>query len=289
MFVQKNNNLILKLSNKFRRNDCNNVYIFTNARDEPNIAEWIAHHLLLGFDKVFVFDHLSIEPIQTKLNTNFDGRLFVERVEGNGNIKQQLMMRAVEICNAHNVSWMLYLDADEFLLLNKLTNVKDFLRIFTNADAVGINWLMFGTSGHIKQPKGLLTNNFTRSNIRLDKHVKSFVRPSTVIRVDNPHFFVIQNPNRYFSAMRTRMPMNPFNNQPLPFVKTIAYIAHYYTQSEEEHWRRKSRALDDGSNNKANSITDVHNLYNEVINTQLQNKYSQHIKDFLQKYHIFHL
>jgi hypothetical protein len=286
MFTPKNNNLLPIISDKFRRTDNRLVYIFTNARDEPNIAEWIAHHILLGFDKVIVFDHLSVEPIQELLKTNFDGKLLVKRVQGSGNIKLNLMKDAVNMANRDNVSWLLYLDADEFLLLNRFKHVKDFLNYFTNADAIGINWLFFGSSGHVSQPKGLLTENFIRSELRVDKHVKSFVRPNVVNRIDNPHFFKITNPSRYYSVNGTRMNMGPFNFQPLPFIKTASYIAHYYIQSEEEHIRRKGRALDDGSANKTQLVATVHKTYNNVCNNQLQTKYSKNIKEYLQKHNI---
>jgi hypothetical protein len=286
MFAQKKNNLLPIISDKFRRSDNSSVYLFTNARDEPNISEWIAHHLLLGFDKVIVFDHLSKTPILQNLGTNFDGKLVVKRVEGSGNIKLQLMTNAVSIATSNNISWMLYLDADEFLLLNHVTNIKDFLKYFKYADAIGINWLFFGSSNHVKQPKGLITENFIKSEIRLNKHVKSFVRPYTVQRVDNPHFYRITNPSRYYTMNGTRMNMGPFNIQPLPFIKSTAYIAHYYTQSEEEHIRRKGRQLDDGSVNKNLMQPKVHNIYNDVYNNQMQNKYSKKIKEYLKKYNI---
>jgi hypothetical protein len=286
MFAGKKNNLMPIISDKFRRSDNGLAYLFTNARDEPNISEWVAHHLLLGFDKVIVFDHLSKIPIAQNLGTNFDGKVVVKRVQGTGNIKLKLMTDAVRIATDNNISWMLYLDADEFLLLNNVPNIKDFLKYFKYADAIGINWLFFGTSNHVRQPKGLITENFIKSEIRLNKHVKSFVRPHTVQRVDNPHFYIITNPSRYYSMNGTRMRMGPFNNQPLPFIKTTAYIAHYYTQSEEEHLRRKSRELDDGSVNKAQSHPQVHKVYNNVFNNQLQNKYSKKIKEYLQKNNI---
>jgi len=286
MFVYNNNNLISTISDKFRRKDNNSVYLFTNARDEPNIAEWVAHHLLLGFDKVFIFDHLSVVPIATKIGTNFDNRLIVKRVEGVGEIKIKLMKEALEIAQKTNASWMLYLDADEFLCLNKEKNVKDFLSFFSEADAVGVNWLMFGSSGHIKQPPGLLTENFIKSDMRLNSHVKSFVRPSVVRYIWNAHFYNITNPNRYFSANFTRMKMGPFNNQPLPFINSLAYVAHYYTQSEEEHLRRKGRQLDDGSIGKQDLIKNIKVEHNAVLNNQLQFKYSENIKNFLKKYNI---
>jgi hypothetical protein len=286
MFNYRNNNLLPMKFNKFRKNDTNSVYIFTNARDEPNIAEWIAHHLLLGFDKVFVFDHLSKESIQSKLGTNFNNKVNIRRVDGSGNIKLKLMKEAVEIADKEEASWMLYLDSDEFLNLNKHKNVKEYLLNFVEADSVGVNWLMFGSSGYVEQPSGLITENFIRSEIRLDKHVKSFVRPSQVMTVVNPHWFYIQNKNRYYSCNGTRMAIGPFNNQPLPFIKASAYIAHYVIQSEHEYRRRKGRQMDDGSAARVTDTSDVNKMYNNVTNNQMQNKYSKRIKEFLKGHNI---
>jgi len=286
MFNFKNNNLLPMAFNKFRKKDTNSVYIFTNARDEPNIAEWIAHHLLLGFDKVFVFDHLSKEPIKHKLGTNFNNKVSVIRVGGTGNVKLQFMKEAVKIANKEGVSWILYLDTDEFLNLNNYTNVKEYLLNFVEADSVGINWLLFGSSGYVEQPSGLITENFITSEMRLNQHVKSFVRPSQVKDVVNPHWFVIQNKNRYYSGNGTRMSTGPFNNQPLPFIKSLAYIAHYLIQSENEYRRRKGRQMDDGTSARVIDTSGLNKMHNDVLNNQLQNKYSKKIKEFLKGYNI---
>ena len=90
---------------KFRRDDCNLVYLFTNARDEPHIAECVAHHLLLGFDRIHIFDHKSVIPISQKLGTTFN-RVTVERVENiDGKIKLNLIKRAVDIATKKSASW----------------------------------------------------------------------------------------------------------------------------------------------------------------------------------------
>ncbi len=285
MFSYRNNNLQPLLFSS-RRSDNNSSILFTNARDEPNIAEWVAHHLLLGFDKVVIFDHLSKVPIEIKTKGNFNGKLNIIHVNGTGNIKINLMNKALDIAINGNYSWMLYLDADEYLNLNGFNDIKEYLSIFKEADSIGINWLMFGSSGYKSQPKGLLTENFIRSDLRLNSHVKTFIRPSSAVKSINPHYFIMVNPMRYYSGNGTKMNMGPFNNQPLPFIKARAYIAHYYIQSEEEHLRRKSRRLDDGSINKHSGIAEVHKVYNSYVNNQLQKKYSDNIKNFLKKYGI---
>lgn len=285
MFSFKNNNLLPVLPT-VRRSSNNSTILFTNARDEPNIAEWVAHHLLLGFNKIVIFDHLSVNPISSTIGTNFNGRLTIIPITGTGNIKIKLMNDALDIASRENHDWMLYLDADEYVNLNRFTNITDFLDYFKEADSIGINWLMFGTSGHIQQPKGLLTENFTSSELYLDQHIKSFVRPISAVRSINPHYFIVNNKSRCYSGNGLRMKMGPFNRQIMPFTRAPIYIAHYYTQSEEEHLRRKNRMLDDGSINKSSGFPEIHNVYNKVPNLQLRNKYSEKVKVFLKDHNI---
>ena len=83
------------------------------------------------------------------------------------------------------------------------------------------------------------------------------------------------------------MNQGPFNQVSKIFTRVSAYIAHYYTQSEEEHLRRKGRAMDDGTPpGKSGMYPEVHTLHNEVVNTQLQYKYSQKTKAYLSRYNI---
>ena len=58
---------------------CKKVCLFTNARDEKHIKEWAAHHLLIGFDKIIIFDHKSIIPL-SKVFCNFDKRIKIINV-----------------------------------------------------------------------------------------------------------------------------------------------------------------------------------------------------------------
>jgi hypothetical protein len=261
---------------------CNKIMLFTNARDEKNINEWIAHHFLLGFDKIFIFDHLSVVPIVAPL---FNGKLTICRVnETKNNMKLEFIGRALSVALANNADWMLYLDADEYLCLNSHTNIKSFLKIFNNADMIGINWVMFGSNGHKSHPSGLLIDNFTKSEILLDQHVKSFVRPEHVKRIVNAHYYNVDDVSKCYNCLGIRMPCGPFNRILIQFYKSPAYIAHYYVQSEEEYKKRKGRVMDDGSRPNILSSEEIHSLYNKVNNHQLRCKYGDNIRIFLSKY-----
>jgi len=122
----------------------NKVGVFCNARDEDNIKEWAAHHILIGFDHVIIFDHKSNNPL-SNVFTNFNDKVKVIRTElSEGNIKLQLMNTAKTIAKSMNLDWFIYLDADEFLILNNFfKGVKHFLNSYSYGDSVGVNWVLY--------------------------------------------------------------------------------------------------------------------------------------------------
>ena len=256
--------------------------LFTNVRDEKNMKEWCAHHLLLGFDYICIFDHKSQNPLQKEF-IHFDKRVSIVRCEWPNPVKNPLMKQSVNIAKQLNIDWLLYLDADEFLVLNAFQNVKHMLTIFKNADSLAINWLMFGSNNHKKEPSGTIIENYTKSDLLLNKHVKSFVRPSQVTNITNPHFFNIRNPDRRVSMQYNVMNQHhpEFNELAIEYTKSNAYIAHYLYQSEETYINRKLNLPRDDANAFRNKEKNIHNHHNIVDNQSLVNKYLDNINNFL--------
>jgi hypothetical protein len=268
--------------------ECKKVILFTNARNEKNIKEWAAHHLLIGFSSICIFDHKSEPPIGPQFK-NFDKRVKVIRVDFENPVKLRLMNMAVEIAKQNGFDWMLYLDADEFLILNSFIGVKKMLSQFKYAHSLSVNWLMFGTNNHVKEPDGLILENYTRSQLKPDQHVKSFVRPSEVTNATNPHWFNIYNPRRMITITNKVMQDTPnyryaFNHCDVEYNKMHAYIAHYVNQSEETYTKRKVlRGADDGTGTKTID-PGLHKQFNDVENNDPKNKYASNVKSFLQSF-----
>jgi len=260
----------------------NKVVLFTNARDEKNIKEWAAHHLLLGFHHIVIFDHMSKIPISYVLK-GFDKRVTVIRCVWNNPVKLRLMQTAINLSRSMRADWMLYLDADEFLVLPRYKNVVNFLSLYANYDSVSVNWLMFGTNNIIKDPDGLIIDNFTKSSSTLDRHVKSFVRPMEAINAHNPHFFNIYDTSRRIGMdNRIVQVASPFHPFPIHFSKAPAYIAHYVHQSEETYTNRKVLLpTDDTGSMRGDIRAQVHSLYNDVENLQVKRLYSENVNNFL--------
>lgn len=261
------------------------VMLFTNARDELRIREWAAHHLLIGFSIIYIFDHKSKVPLKNVFQ-DFDKRVLVERCELNGAIKMPLMNRAAKIAQLFRADWLIYLDADEFICLNSFLGVKRMLSRFPFADTVALNWTLFGTNHLIKEPNALIVKSYTKSDPTIDRHVKTFVRPSQIVRATNPHFYQIRNPQRMYSVFKERISiLEPqFFYKTCPFMQAPAFIAHYIHQSEETYMRRKVNLPADDTNTFRGRDYDIHNKYNTVENTILKDKYGDQIAKFLQQY-----
>jgi len=265
------------------RKNTKRVILFTNARNEKNMKEWAAHHLLIGFDLIYIFDHKSDIPLHREF-INFDRRVIVERCNWENPVKLPLMKRAAKISESMRADWFLYLDADEFLMLNAFYGVKQMLNVYSYADSLAINWLLFGTNNHVKEPTGLIMENYTRSDEKLNKHVKSFVRPSQVVNVTNPHFFHIKNPYRNITITNKIMPVGSFNECDIGFNYAHAYIAHYINQSEETYIKRKVLMPTDDSNSLRPRDLNIHANHNTVKNPMPKMKYAPGVKTFLQHF-----
>lgn len=265
------------------------VMLFTNARDEAKIKEWAAHHLLIGFSKIVIFDHKSKKSLNNVFR-DFDKRVNIINVSNLKvkGIKMHLMNRAAAIAKFLKADWMIYLDADEFLILNdSFLGVKHLLSKYNSADSIGINWLMFGSNYLEKEPNGTILESYTRCDNNMNNHVKSFTRPSCIINAVNPHFYNVSDKNRVVSISGNIMNGNlAFNPTNVPYNQVPAYIAHYVNQSKETFIRRKIQIPSDDTGTfrhiNKEDLENLHKSHNQVVNEYPKLKYAENVNKFLE-------
>ena len=262
------------------------VMLFANARNEMHIKEWAAHHLLIGFDKIIIFDHKSDIPLKTVFH-GFDKRVIpigVSKMERG--IKMPLMNVALKMAKQMHADWFIYLDADEFIILhNSLKSVKQLLNLHNDADSLAINWLMFGSNYLKTEPTGLMLESYTRSSSELVDLVKCFVRPQKALNAINPHYYNMMDLDRCNGTNHKKIKPNcPINKHKAPYALSYAYIAHYVHQSEESFTKRKLMlpADDTGTfRQKVNNLQTIHDVYNDVENMYPKEKYAKNVQAFL--------
>ena len=145
---------------------------------------------------------------------------------------------------------------------------------------------MFGSNNLKTDPDGLILDNYTKSDLMLDQHVKSFVRPFQATHAGNPHFYHIKNKSRMYALNTTLSKPYTFNTKTVEYFNAPAFIAHYVNQSEESYTNRKLNLPRDDSGDNRNKIDTetIHAMYNSFENTFPKLKYAKNVQAFLRQY-----
>ena len=147
------------------------------AKLEQNyIKEWVDYHLLLGFDKIFLYDNEDTPVYNDLLQNN---KVEVIHVLGN-NYPKPVQYHCLEhfnfnFINNKNITHVLHIDIDEFVALKKHSNIKDFIKeyIVGNTAGIGMNWRHFGDNFLTESSSDPVTKRFTLCELNGNKTIKT--------------------------------------------------------------------------------------------------------------------
>jgi hypothetical protein len=268
------------------------VILFMNARDENNLEEWVAYHLLIGFDRIVIFDHLSKIPITTTFQKYHLPQVEIHRINTENINKIQFMKMAYNIARNKNATWILYLDADEYLALRHHHEIHRFIRDYATLNSIGINWVMFGSNYHDTNPSPFIIDNFIKcsSNGESNKHVKALARIDAIDPTNpvmSPHYWTLKPGLTMHTTNKNPMPLGPFN-QSSQGIRDPAYIHHYHFQSYNSYIQRKVQRVQDDKTQPRPLLSKehFHAQFNQHTETYLRDQYSNRIKQFLKEFKI---
>ena len=156
------------------------VGIIAIAKNEQlYIAEWIEHHLSLGFDRLIIADN-DDEFILPGIIDN--PAVIFENYCGKNGV-QPMAYRGLFKKYQKDFDWLLFIDIDEFVMLEGYDNIKDFLKNF-DCDEVRISCKHF-TDSDLLDTDGdyRVVDRFTEPiSVDEDRFVKSFINTRVNIR-----------------------------------------------------------------------------------------------------------
>ena len=257
--------------------------LFTIAKDEDKyIDEFLDYYIKLGFDDIWIYQN----NWRANLKTDYNGR--VHLVEFDGEASQRPALN--DFCQKHwnKYNWVAFFDVDEFLLLKKHTNIKDFLENYKKFPAVGLNMRLFGDSGlnKVEDENYSVINRFVHSDDKLYTLIKLIINFDVCkdrVLFFNPHIFNGQavDPNKTMLTMKGNFPDNKQDE--------IAELAHFRNKTYEECYKRKFRntdvmygyldSVDDPNSGRINIDVfnkefEAHN-HNEILNTSILDFYKK--------------
>lgn len=189
------------------------------------LAEWIVYHQLIGVDHFYIYDNNSEDDLAGVLALFPDAVTLIPWPKSDQ--QQRAAYRHFFDTYSGQCGWVAVIDADEFVVYKGAGDLRTYLRDRAHENAIMAQWVIFGTSGHVVRPPGLVIENYTRCHRRSpDPNIKTICRPAAVSPVE------ISSPHRF--AYRDGRPGVPAT------LETIA-VYHYVTRSLEDLGAKMSR------------------------------------------------
>lgn len=233
------------------------IGITTLQRDRnPYIIEWVAFHLAVGFTRLYVYSHRSVDGMNETLN-KIAAHYPVIVHEVDDEFPQAPAY--VHSVNHHlsEVDWMAFIDGDEFLFPVKDASMQVALNGFENEplSALGVYWTCYGTSGHLEDPTGLMLEAYTRHSapdFYPNRFFKSIVRGRGAAQVSavSAHSFATAL-GTFDEKLRLLQGHELADSQGDPS-SDIFRINHYMTQSYAFYEHKKSKMIPPDGNMNSN-------------------------------------
>ena len=210
---------------------------------EEWIEQWISFHHLVGFTHFYIGLHKCSDKTEEALiDLSRKYKIKIFHVEDKvGGSPQTFFYNFIQNVVAYEVDWMAFIDSDEYLFSPEHTKIGQVLDSFLQKKvyALAIHWACFGSSNFVKEPSGLIIENYRHrapDDFSVNKHVKSIVyqRVPGVIKFSNPHLVTVDYEVFDEKLRSISTPISPY----APTFSSLR-INHYLCQSREYFTTRK--------------------------------------------------
>lgn len=217
-----------------------NIVICVIAKNENRyIKDFCDYHLSLGFDHIYVFDNNDIPEIHNVIqNTN---NITIKQFKSTNSKIQKTLYN--EFLKTYNFDWCAFIDADEFITLNKHKNIHDFIKSFDNTvTEIRLFEEVYGDDNLI-YPIDINIPVYERfkivSKIYPKYFCKSLVRKTDKIETINAHCFRLKNFKIVYCDGTIEPDFNKLNYSNNDIIDSVAYIRHYRTKTCSEFCEQK--------------------------------------------------
>lgn len=201
------------------------------------IEEWVAFQKVIGVDRIFMYDNDSTDGMKNYIQKYIDdGYIIYNTISGKCrqyDAYNDALKRYGPLCK-----YMAFIDCDEFLIPAKpedsvIDIIEQTFKKDRNAGGIGVNWAIYGSSGHKTKTQGLVIERFTfrcKTDFIDNRHIKSIVKPTCVKAYKHCHY-PIYRLGTYGINLDGDIIGTWYN-----YVKEFPAIRinHYFTKSKEE-------------------------------------------------------
>lgn len=233
--------------------------IVTMMKDEaPFLLHWIAHHRMIGFDRIVVFTNDcgdGTDAMLDRLAAIGEVIHHPNPVPDGGKPQPLALRRAGKLAEVVQSEWLIALDVDEYVQVKAGSgDLDDLFATAPEADGFALTWRVMGASGHVGWTDAPVTEAYTHSAPDLFRKgwgVKTLFRPFEGMKL-GIHRPTVKGRDKAALAARAWV-----NGSAKPMTRgfmdgmwrsslaTLGYahaeVAHFATQSQEAYLRRAAR------------------------------------------------
>jgi hypothetical protein len=243
-------------------------------KNERYLEEFVMYYKVLGVEHFYIYDNESNPPISSRLSGFYYNRICtIINFPGN-----PVQLESYHHClhnYGHETNWLIVCDGDEYILPKKHFSLRDFLNEYEHAQAIGINWLFFGTSFYENKQDGFLIDKYRHCDNTQNYHIKTICKPKYTYRFNEPHSVIVQDPSKYIDC-KNNILNGPYNHN---ITNDIIQINHYHGKSIEDHIEKSKRGYPDGvpPYKLPENLNSLHNNFNNNICNLIADKYLYHV------------
>lgn len=222
--------------------------ICASAKDQhEDIAEWLEYHEQLGAGKIYVYDDGSdppmLEPLVDFIKSGLVEYHFIGKSNQSTVLKPQLYVYD-QCINRYkgNHQFIAFIDIDEFLFLRdpNISSMPQLLQDYESYGALAVNWVQFGSSGHLYRPRGSTMASYWKCIPRQhpeNLHVKTIANTKYVEAALGPHHFTFSEGKK---AVNENFELVDGPRSDSNEISRIA-LYHYVTKSREQYLTKMGR------------------------------------------------
>jgi hypothetical protein len=192
--------------------------------EDHYLEEWLDYNHKIGFDKIIMY--------QNDWRTDIERPFLEKRIWDGRSIQLNVYNNFLNTDKEYD--WTAFFDCDEYLVLKKHNNIKEFIEEYGSKNPVlSFNWYIYGSLGKEVRTSNSLIKEFTKRNSQPDNHIKVMVKMGTNRKFLLPHNCTGEsmdtNGHKFWGPFNPDGPMD------------VAYINHYHYKTKEDWMDRCKR------------------------------------------------
>lgn len=169
------------------------------------LKEFVEYYKNLGIDNIIIYDNNDSdgEDINDSIKEYIDTGYVIVVEDKDKEAQQRFAYNDCIAKYGREYDWICFFDVDEYLILQKHDNIKDYLAGFPETcDCIHINWRCMSDNNLLYNDGRPLIERFTEAidkNESINNHIKSIVK---VTKMNNPYY---GNPHYFAGCNECRL------------------------------------------------------------------------------------